>query len=121
MTATATLGAITLDCADPQALAEFYREATGWELVHSSDDYAYLAGDGPIRLGFQRIAGHPRPSWPDDGKQFHLDFGVASIPEAEAALLALGASKPEFQPGGDMAVVLTDPAGHPFCITDASW
>jgi AraC-like DNA-binding protein/catechol 2,3-dioxygenase-like lactoylglutathione lyase family enzyme len=119
-TATATLGAITIDCQDPQALAEFYLQATGWELVHSSDDYAYLAG-GPIRLGFQRIAGHPRPGWPDDAKQFHLDFQVGDLAEAEARLLALGATKPEFQPGGDMAVVLSDPAGHPFCITDASW
>ncbi len=121
MSLTATLGAVTLDCPDPRALAEFYRQMTGWEVVHTSDDYVYLAGDHAIRLGFQRIADHPRPSWPDDAKQFHLDFSVPSIPEAEARLLELGAAKPEFQPGGDMAVVLTDPAGHPFCITDMSW
>jgi len=121
MSQTATLGAVTLDCRDPQALAEFYRQATGWEVVHTSDDYVYLAGDAPVRLGFQRVAGHREPQWPDDAKQFHLDFVVTSIPEAEARLLSLGATKPEWQPGGDMATVLRDPAGHPFCITDTTW
>lgn len=121
MSTTLTLRAITLDCRDPRELAAFYRAATGWEVVHSSDDFVYLAGDGPIRLGFQRVAGHPEPSWPDDAKQFHLDFGVADIAEAEARLLALGATRPEWQPGGDMATILRDPAGHPFCITDATW
>ncbi|PZG03552.1 hypothetical protein C1I95_33755 [Micromonospora craterilacus] len=30
--------------------------------------------------------------------------------------LKLGAAKPEHQPGGDRFRVLTDPAGHPFCL-----
>ncbi len=28
-----------------------------------------------------------------------------------------GATKPEYQPGADRWRVLTDPAGHPFCLT----
>lgn len=119
MTDNANLYAVTLDCGDPHTLGEFYREVTGWEVVHDSDDYYYLSDGGPVRLGFQRIADHPAPGWPDDAKQFHLDFTVGDRKQAEARLLELGATKPEFQPGGEMATVLRDPAGHPFCITDA--
>lgn len=115
----ATLSAVTLDCPDPAALAGFYQAVTGYQPLYSSDDYAYLAGDGEVRLGFQRVADHPRPGWPGPAKQFHLDFGVADIAEAERRLLALGATRPEFQPGGDKWLVLLDPAGHPFCITTA--
>lgn len=115
-----TLNAVTVDCADPAALADFYRQFTGWEVVYSDDDYAYLGGDGKINLGFQRIVDHPRPGWPDPAKQLHLDFGVADLARAEQELLALGATKPEFQPGGDKWVVLQDPAGHAFCITTAA-
>jgi hypothetical protein len=33
-----------------------------------------------------------------------------------AELLALGATRPEFQPGNGDWVVLADPAGHVFCL-----
>jgi len=39
------------------------------------------------------------------------DSGWA-VPEA-------GCGQPEFQPGGDRPMVLTDPAGHPFCLRPA--
>ena len=116
-TALGTLSAVTVDCADPNGLAAFYRKITGWEVVYSDDDYAYLGSDGAVNLGFQRIADHPRPGWPDSAKQMHLDFRVADLAEAEQELLTLGATRPEFQPGGDKWVVLQDPAGHAFCIT----
>ena len=53
---------------------------------------------------------------PAGHKQFHLDFYVDDLDEAEAACLKLGAAKPEFQPGGEKWRVLTDPSGHPFCV-----
>lgn len=115
--ALATLAGITVDCADPKALADFYRAIIGWEVKYSDDDNVYLGSEGAASLGFQRIADHPRPSWPDDAKQFHLDFGVTDLAAAEKELLALGATKPEFQPGGETWIVLQDPAGHPFCIS----
>jgi hypothetical protein len=44
-------------------------------------------------------------------QQFHLDFAVDDLDEAEALLLKLGAAKPDFQPGGDQWRILTDRAG----------
>ncbi|MFF1595799.1 VOC family protein [Streptomyces sp. NPDC058286] len=114
------LTAITLDCPDPQALAAFYRQATGLELhSKSDDDFAGLAREDGLFIGFQRVDNYRAPSWPDQAvpQQSHLDFAVDDLNEAEALLLELGASKPEYQPGGDRWRVFTDPAGHPFCLT----
>ena len=41
---------------------------------------------------------------------------VDDLDEAGAILLAAGAAQPDFQPGEGRFRVLTDPAGHPFCI-----
>ncbi|WKD31425.1 VOC family protein [Streptomyces xanthophaeus] len=114
------LTAITLDCADPQALAAFYARATGFEPHPRSDgDFAGLTREDGLFLGFQRVDGYRAPQWPDPSlpQQSHLDFTVDDLDEAEAALLELGAGRPEYQPGGDRWRVLTDPAGHPFCVT----
>jgi hypothetical protein len=45
----------------------------------------------------------------------HLDVIVDDLDEAEAAVLELGATKAEHQPGTTFRVFL-DPAGHPFCL-----
>lgn len=111
-----TVSAIILDCADPGALADFYGRATGWKVTSADDDFVYLGDGGPIQLAFQRVAGHQGPGWPSAAKQAHLDIRVDDVDRATADLVAAGATRPEFQPG-DGWVVLTDPAGHPFCIS----
>jgi hypothetical protein len=40
------------------------------------------------------------------------------LDQVEAQLLELGAGKPDHQPHGARARVLTDPVGHPFCIVE---
>lgn len=113
------LTAITLDCADPLALAEFYRQATGLEPHPKSDaEFAGLNSPDGLFIGFQRVDDYRAPNWPDQTvpQQIHLDFEVEDLDEAEARLLDLGAGKPDHQPGGERWRVLTDPAGHPFCL-----
>ena len=118
MAAEAVLSAVVIDCADPAALAGFYQKLTGLDITYSDDTYVDL-GDGPVKLGFQRVEGYQGPGWPDPAKHSHLDFTVADLNAATAELVALGAGRPDFQPGGDAWVVLTDPEGHPFCLTTA--
>ncbi|GAA2938490.1 MULTISPECIES: VOC family protein [Streptomyces] len=118
MTPLMKLSAITLDCPDPLALAAFYQEATGLELHPKSDaEFAALDGEGGFNIGFQRVDGYRAPSWPGQvvPQQLHCCFRVVDVDEAEARLLELGAGKPD-QPQEDRWRVLTDPAGHPFCI-----
>ncbi|MCX5338843.1 MULTISPECIES: VOC family protein [Streptomyces] len=117
------LSAITLDCPDSLALAAFYQQATGLEPHPKSNaDFAGLNGEDGLFIGFQRVDGYRAPRWPDQTvpQQLHLCFDVVDLDEAEARLLKLGAGKPDHQPHeAARARVLTDPAGHPFCICRA--
>jgi Glyoxalase-like domain len=67
------------------------------------------------------VNGYEAPGWPDAGtpKRYHLDLWVEDVAQAVQRCLELGATKPDFQPGGDLWTVLTDPAGHPFCLCAA--
>ncbi|MBO1420076.1 VOC family protein, partial [Streptomyces sp. FH025] len=114
------LTTVVVDCADPVALAEFYRRATGWELVGSDEEFAALAapGGGP-GLAFARVDGHRAPQWPEGAKRVHFDFTVPDLAGAVEELLTLGATRPEHQPGEGQWVVLLDPQGHPFCLAEA--
>lgn len=111
----AQLTTIVLDCADPAPLAEFYRAVTGWEVTCSDEDSVYL-GNGGVQLALVRVDGYQPPGWPSAAKQAHLDFQVTDLDLAVKNVLALGATKPEFQPGGDRWTVLADPQGHLLCL-----
>ncbi|MEU6117118.1 VOC family protein [Streptomyces sp. NPDC047117] len=117
------LTAITLDCPDPLALAAFYQQATGLAPhPESTGEFAALRGGdeggGGIVLGFQRVGEYRAPTWPDQivPQQLHLCFAVDDLDESEERLVGLGAGKPELQPCEGRWRVLTDPAGHPFCL-----
>ncbi len=85
----------------------------------SNNDFAGLRGLDGLVLGFQRVADYHRPKWPgqQNPHRAHLNFEVDDLDLAEAALLQMGACKPAEQPCSDTLRVLTDPAGHPFCLT----
>ncbi|WP_155372912.1 VOC family protein [Catellatospora vulcania] len=118
---TTKLHAVTLDCADPAQLAEFYQHLTGLKISYSSDSFAGLEADGGPAIGFQKVADYQAPQWPgqDVPQQFHLDFAVDNLDETEALVLEHGAKKAPEQPGGERWTVYLDPAGHPFCLFPA--
>ena len=108
----------SLDCDDPVALAGFYTGLLGMEATYTSDDFVYLGSPGN-GIGFVKVDKYVPPTWPDAGvpKQAHIELGVGDLDTGEAAVLAIGATKPDFQPQPDRWRVLLDPAGHPFCIS----
>lgn len=120
MTGFATLGVVDLECPDPPALAEFYHQVLGWDVRLSQDEYAEIS-DGHTRILFTRSEGYQGPGWPTSAapKRYHLCLQTDDLPEAVRRCLELGAGKPDFQPGADRWAVLTDPAGHPFCLVPA--
>ncbi len=118
MPADTTLSTVVIDSADPAALAEFYRKLTGLDITYRDETFV-VVGDGPVKLSFQKVEGYRAPGWPDPAKHSHLDFTVADLESAAKEVVALGAGRPDFQPGGDSWIVLTDPEGHPFCLTPA--
>jgi catechol-2,3-dioxygenase len=119
MAAIASLRAVVLDCPDPGALAEFYRQLLGGEITKDEDDWVSLTGEPDVKLSFQRADGYRPPDWPSDERpqQFHLDVTVDDVDDAERRVVALGARKHEVQPGEEWNWrVFLDPAGHPFCL-----
>ncbi len=114
--AIARFSTTVLDCPDPAALARFYAEMLDWS-VEVDDDWADIRSEDGLRLSFQQVADYRPPDWPGQQlpQQFHLDVEVDDLDEAEAAVLALGATKHAHQPGTTFRVFL-DPAGHPFCL-----
>lgn len=118
MPAIASLGAVALDCPDTLALARFYSDLTGWPVEEGSDaEWAQLASPAGATIAFQGVAEHRPPQWPgsEHPQQSHLDFDVDDLDTGERAVLAIGATKAEHQPGTTFRVFL-DPAGHPFCL-----
>lgn len=115
----AELRGVTLDCADPPALAGFYSALTGMRELFSSDEFVALTDNSGCDLGFQRVDGYRAPQWPgqDVPQQFHLDLRADDLDASEGLALDLGAAKPDHQPGDGRWRVLLDPAGHPFCLT----
>ena len=108
---------LAVDCPDPAALATFYATMLDWEIESTTDDRAAVRAHHGQCISFHRVEGYVPPTWPsqDTPQQMHLDVLVDDIDIAEAAVLDLGATKPEHQPGTTYRVFL-DPAGHPFCL-----
>lgn len=114
--AIARFPAVVLDCPDPAALATFYGAMLDWK-VEVSDDWADIKADYGDSIGFQQVEDYRAPDWPgqDLPQQMHIDVNVDDLDAAEAAVIELGATKHEHQPGTTFRVFL-DPAGHPFCL-----
>lgn len=114
--AIARFPSIVLDCPDAAALATFYGALLDWK-VDSSADWADVRSDYGQCLSFQQVEGYSPPVWPsqDVPQQMHLDVIVDDLDAGEAAVLALGATRHEHQPGTTFRVFL-DPAGHPVCL-----
>jgi catechol-2,3-dioxygenase len=115
----AKMRAVVLDCPEPRALADFYRQVVGGDITHESDEWVNLRDGDTVLLSFQRASDYQPPQWPDPDRpqQFHLDLTVAEadLDEAERKVLELGATRHELQPGDNWRVFV-DPAGHPFCL-----
>jgi hypothetical protein len=107
---------LVIDCADPGPVSAFYGTMLDWK-VELRDDWADVRADYGQCLSFQKVENFSPPDWPGQEKpqQMHLDVIVDDLDEAEAAVLELGATKADHQPGTTFRVFL-DPAGHPFCL-----
>ncbi|WP_285504253.1 VOC family protein [Actinokineospora sp. NBRC 105648] len=115
---TLGIGGVTIDCADPRTLAEFWTAALGYAVVTDFEgEFLFLAppdkpqGAAPY-IGLQRVA-EPR-----QGKnRAHLDFNTEDRPAEVARLVELGASVlGEHVVPGLTWTVLADPEGNEFCV-----
>jgi Glyoxalase-like domain len=114
--AIARFPSIVIDCPDAAALATFYGTMLDWK-VDIRADWGEVRADYGQCITFQQVQDYTPPKWPAQQvpQQMHLDVIVDDLDAGEAAVLALGATKHEYQPGTSFRVFL-DPAGHPFCL-----
>ncbi len=109
---------VTIDCADPERMAVFWGALLGREQSDemSGDGWATVGSryDAQPRLTFQRV---PEPR---AGKvRLHLDLEVDDLVSGIAEVERLGGARTgerhEYDEG--VVVVMTDPEGHEFCLT----
>ena len=114
---------LVLDCAEPQELEEFWRNALGYRTYFSTESAVVLVPDDDTNASPLVLQKVPEPRV---GKnRMHIDL-VADDIEAEVdRVVRLGATRAHegIQNIGDVKwVTLTDPVGNEFCVcTGVEW
>lgn len=111
----ARVGAVMVDCADPERLLEFWGEILGVEAAQRYPDYIFCTKipGNHIRLAFQRV-----PEGKVVKNRLHLDLTSKEPETLIAKVIDLGGSR--VQDHGDEAfswTVMADPEGNEFCVT----
>jgi hypothetical protein len=113
---------LVLDCADPEKLVEFWREALDYREYFTDSSFAVLVPKEGIASPLV-LQGVPEPKV---GKnRMHLDIVVDDIEPEIARLQALGAQRLDegVQSVGDIKWVrMADPEQNEFCVcTGVEW
>ncbi|MEU6063777.1 MULTISPECIES: VOC family protein [Streptomyces] len=115
-----TAAVVVLDCAEPEKLAEFYKELLEGEETAVSANLVEIRGADGVRLAFRRDVNATPPSWPrpENSLQAHLHFVVDDLDAAERRVVGLGGrpldTKDALGPHEERGC--SDPAGHPFTL-----
>jgi catechol 2,3-dioxygenase-like lactoylglutathione lyase family enzyme len=109
---------LTIDCADPDRLADFWSAALGWQRVYQD---AYEVAIRDVAAGDAAGPDLLLLAVPEDKRsknRLHLDLRPENDRDAEVARLeSLGASRVDIGQDGDESwVVMADPEGNEFCI-----
>jgi hypothetical protein len=107
---------ITIDCANPAKLAEFWKAATGYSIAYGNEWVAELRPP---------VAGHPNllllqvPEAKTVKNRTHMDLEAADREAEVARLEALGATRGETNRWENMTwTVMQDPEGNEFCVAE---
>ena len=113
--------ALTIDCGDPNGLADFYVDGLGARLSQRSDDAAWVVLDG-LPLILRAVPDYRPPTWPSPAVplQSHFEVVVHDPDEAASRLVKHGATEAFRDPDDPHYVVMRDPAGQPFCLIRSS-
>lgn len=110
-----TIDTLTIDCADPIRVADFWRAALGYELVEADAEGAEIRDPGG--------AGWPLlflvvPEGKSVKNRLHLDIRASASMSAEVERLkGFGAREQRFvEEGGSFWTVMLDVEGNEFCV-----
>ncbi|MFI1171053.1 VOC family protein [Streptomyces melanogenes] len=114
---------LALDCAEPEALAEFYARLLGAEPpTERGTERLEITAPGGTRMAFRRDHGAAPNSWPrpDDSQQAHLELLVSreDMDAAERQVITLGGRPLDTKDNGGLhdTRLYSDPAGHTFSL-----
>ncbi|MET9294260.1 VOC family protein [Streptomyces sp. NPDC003077] len=104
---------ITMDCAEPRALADWWATALETEVAGDHGDFVTVA-TGSLTLAFQRV-----PEKKQGKNRVHVDFCGDDRGQEVARLVRLGATAiGDHTMAGTSWTVLRDPDGNEFCVSD---
>jgi hypothetical protein len=107
--------ALTIDAADAGAIARWWSEALGWQIVEDDDDEVALVAPDGFELLFINV-----PEAKSVKNRLHLDLRPDDQAAEVARFEALGARRVDVgQTAEHTWVVLADPEGNEFCILRA--
>jgi catechol 2,3-dioxygenase-like lactoylglutathione lyase family enzyme len=121
-----------INCRDPRALAHWWAETLGWQLVHEADDECVAV---PAHLDIEDLRHVPWAEMPpglvfvpvpEDKaglNRLHLDLACHVDDDRDALIAGLverGATYADVGQGDDVTwTVLRDPEGNEFCVLSA--
>ena len=105
---------IVIDCADPEAMAEFWAAALGYRAVGLRDPYFLLL---PAARAYPPVILQRVPE-PKQGKaRIHFDLRVDDVEAEVRRMESLGARRIDVGQGDGVAwVPMADPEGNEFCV-----
>lgn len=104
---------VVVHSVDPAALGQWWAEALGWVVVHSSAEEFEIRPE-PDRLpglDFVRVEENSKAK-----SRLHLDFRPDDQDAEVTRLVAHGAQRVDIGQGEQSWVVLADPEGNEFCV-----
>ncbi len=115
----ASIAVVVIDCVDSRPVAEFWRQALGYEEANRTEDWVLLCdphGVGPP------VAIDPVPEAKEIKNRLHLDLMPTGSMEAEVDRLSrLGArSVREVHQNDSVHTVMQDPEGNEFCVLQST-
>ena len=107
---------VTFDCGDPDRMARFWSQVTGYQRMPANNDEVITLKCADPR-GVRRLLFFKVPEPKTAKNRVHIDLATKQ-PEAEIErLVELGATRVEYREGnGTSWTVMLDPEGNEFCI-----
>ena len=111
---------VTIDCSDPERLADFWCEAIGFTHREGNGGPYITISNSDVDRAVNHLTFQKVPEGKSAKNRVHLDMFVDDIAAEVERLVGIGATV--ISPAGDpshlgfVAVVLTDPEGGEFCV-----
>ena len=107
---------LTVDCHDPQAVADFWNAALGWLTISTSEEGIMIAPYDEYRPDIFPVYFQRNPDEKRVKNRWHFDLAPDDQDAEVARLEGLGATRLDIGPGDVAWDVMADVEGNEFCV-----